>query len=154
MGGYTSASGVNGINILYRIDTTTTNAGFAATDSGDLLQAGRAFTASTGGYDNEEIGNIAGGYNGSQYIDNIQYLDLATATSDAEDKGDINRARGWAALQSGDDNFVLRMGHDGGSMDGCEYWDITTGTVNGNDRGADEVSCHGPGSGAGYSGFG
>ena len=154
VGGYTSASGVNGINILWRIDTTTTNAGFAATDSGDLIQTGRAFTASTGGYDNEEIGNIAGGYDGSQYIDNIQFLDLATATSDAEDKGNINRARGWAALQSGDDHFVLRMGHDGSSMDGCEYWDITTGTVNGNDRGADEVSCHGPGSGAGYSGFG
>ena len=154
-GGYTSASGVNGINIIHRIDTNTTNSGFAATDSGDLTYPGRAFCSSLGGYsDDTEIANIAGGYNGSAYQNTIQYLDLSSSTGNMADKGDLTGIKAWNTLASGDDNFIMMCGHDSSvSVAASEYWDISTGSVNATSRGDANAGAHGPGGGAGYSGL-
>ena len=41
--------------------------------------------------------------------------------------------------------------HNSSTINNCEYWDITTSAVCAADRGGANASCHGPGTGAGYS---
>jgi hypothetical protein len=153
-GGYTASSGVNGINIIHRIDTNTTNSGFAATDTGDMTYPGRAYCSSMGGFADSEIANIAGGYNGSAYQHTIQYLDLSSSTGNMADKGDLTDIKAWNTLCSGDENFIMMCGNDSSvSVAASEYWDISTGAVNATARGNANAAAHGPGGGAGYSGL-
>ena len=158
LGGYTSTSGVSGINIIMRCDTTTTNAGFAATDSGDMLWPGRAWCSMLAGYssDEKEVGNVAGGFNGSVANHEIGFLDVNTAYSDVIDKGDLATAMNWMATVSGDTKFYMMGGHNGSvSVNLTQYWDISTSSVNASNHGSGaNHSAHGPGGGAGYSGFG
>ena len=126
-----------------------------ASDRGDLIGILRHMGGSnTGGYKSAEIGNIAGGHDGSSWHNEIQYLDLASQASNSADKGDLTETRGHGGVTSGDDFFFYAAGVSSGasSYNTIDYWDIVTYAQNAKDSGDNNVTIHGYGGAAGYSG--
>ena len=127
-----------------------------ASDGADLTASKRAAGGSGGsGYDDStEIGNYAGGYTGSTYVNVIEYWDLTGYSTNASDKGDLTANTGHAIMMSGDDNFFYCGGHNGKtSVNVMQYWDVATTAANASDRGDLHTTIHGPGGGAGYTGL-
>ena len=125
--------------------------------SGSGLTASKRAAGGSGGSgydDSTEIGNYAGGYTGSTYVNVIEYWDLTGYSTNASNKGDLTANTGHAIMMSGDDNFFYCGGHNGKtSVNVMQYWDVATTSVNASDRGDLHTTIHGPGGGAGYTGL-
>lgn len=133
--------------------STSTN----ATDKGDLIAAlkGMAGNGASGHDGSKYLGFASGGVDsGGARVNYISYIDTATTTGGATDRGDLSAQMGNGAGCSGDD-YCFYMGGTTSSntngIDNIDYWDISTTSGNASDKGNLNESMKNAGGAAGYS---